>query len=267
MNIDSVHKKEHGFFDDIGVLVVDEAHLSLSPGRIRSYQHFYPKYLICLTATPFERSDKIDEEAFNLYLGKKSRVFRSLYREHFVYKYDTGIKGKVKLNKMGNLDWNDMIEKQCHNEQRNDLIVKVLCFFKDINFIVLCKRVHQAKYLYEKLLELGENVDKYTGENKYFNFNSRILISSFQKSGVGFSWLPCDKEGIPLDMGLLVASDVSAYFAQYLGRCMRSDKSPIVIDFVDDFSTFHKHWMTRREVYERTGGIIKNFKKEFPSID
>ena len=68
-------------------------------------------------------------------------------------------------------------------------------------------------------------------------------------------------------MGLLVGSDCESYFTQYLGRIFRTERAPIVIDFVDDFSTFHKHWMSRRVVYERTGGIIKNFKKEFPSID
>jgi superfamily II DNA or RNA helicase len=263
MNIDTVHKKEYGFFSDIGVMVIDEAHLSCSPGRLKAYFKFAPKYLICLTATPDERPDTLDDQIFGLYVGKKARVHSPLWREHNVYKFDTGFFPHIKYSRSGKLDWTDIIKQQSENTKRNDSIVKVIRYFDKINFIVLCKRVLQAKYIYSSLKDAGECVDIYTGEHNTYNFNTRILISSFSKTGVGFDWVPTTPDGQPLDMGLIVASDIMGYFLQYLGRVFRSDKSPIVIDFVDRFKPMINHWQVRTNNYQSVGGNIQNFHTVF----
>jgi hypothetical protein len=263
MNIDSVHKREYNCFSHVGVLVIDEAHIACSPVRIKSFFKFTPRYMICLTATPDERSDKLDMQMFDLYVGKNSRVHRSLWREHNVYKYDTNFFPIIKYSRMGRLDWTDILGQQAENEKRNNCIVDVISKFKHVNFIVLCKRVIQAKYLHKELLSRGDSVDIYTGEHKYFNFNTRVLISSFSKTGLGFDWVPTSSDGKPLDMGLIMASDVEAYFLQYLGRVFRSDKSPIVIDFVDKFGPMVNHWKTRSKHYVATGGIIQDYHKIF----
>jgi superfamily II DNA or RNA helicase len=259
MNIDNAHKRDHNYFSSIGTLVIDEAHTACSPTRIQSLTRFYPKYLLCLTATPDERKDHIDMEMFNLFVGAESRVHLPLWREHTVYKFDTNFFPQIKYSRMGKLDWNSILGQQAENVKRNQYIIDVIQKFKGIHFIVLCKRIVQAKYLYNQLKEMGDNVDIYTGEHKYFNFNTRILISSFSKTGLGFDWVPKSVNGEPLDMGLIMASDVEAYFRQYLGRVFRSDKSPIVIDFVDKFAPMVNHWKTRSKVYLDTGGEIKNY--------
>lgn len=263
MNIDSVHKKPKNFFLNIGLLILDEAHLSCGQGRVQSYFNFQPKYLICLTATPFERPDTTDRQLFNLYLGPKSNVHIPMCRTYTAYKFDTKFFPRISYSKGGSLDWSSILEQQADNQKRNQSIINVIKYFKNINFIVLCKRISQTEYLYVKLKELGIDVDVFTGKHKTFNFNTRVLVTSYCKTGCGFDWNVTTPLGIPLNMGLIVASDVEAYFLQYLGRVFRSDVEPIVIDFVDKFKPMENHWHTRQKKYEEVGGIVKNFHKSF----
>ena len=82
-----------------------------------------------------------------------------------------------------------------------------------------------------------------------FDKESRILISSFQKVGTGFSH---DK----LDM-LILGVDTEEYFLQYLGRVFRrKDSSPIILDIVDEHPVLWKHFRTRSKVYRESGGQI-----------
>ena len=84
----------------------------------------------------------------------------------------------------------------------------------------------------------------------HYDKNARILISSFQKVGTGFSH---DK----LDM-LILGSDTEEYFLQYLGRVFRrEDCSPLVVDIVDDHPILWKHYRTRSKIYRECGGKIK----------
>ena len=159
-----------------------------------------------------------------------------------------------------------MLNCQADNEKRNKSILNVIKYFNNINFIVLCKRISQAKYLYVKLQEIGENVDIFTGENKTFNFNTRVLITSYSKSGTGFNWSPTTPDGKHINMGLIIGGDIMSYFLQYLGRVFRSDVEPIVIDFVDKFKPMENHWYTRQNTYKEVGGVIKDFHKSFPNF-
>ena len=85
-----------------------------------------------------------------------------------------------------------------------------------------------------------------------FDFNSRILVATVQKAGVGFDHPKLDS--------LIIASDVEEYFIQYLGRVFRTEEGiPFIFDILDDFPTLKRHYYTRRQVYLEHGGIIKKF--------
>ena len=89
--------------------------------------------------------------------------------------------------------------------------------------------------------------------------SSRILVGTTGKCSTGFDH--------PRLNTLLLASDVEAYYQQVLGRCMRTKEGiPIIFDLVDNNSILDKHWRTRRAIYLEHGGIIKDFKKEFPNF-
>ena len=100
--------------------------------------------------------------------------------------------------------------------------------------------------------EMEEDVTSLVGVKKKFNYESRILIATVQKAGVGFDHPKLDS--------LIIASDVEEYFIQYLGRVFRTEEGiPMIFDLLDDFNTLKKHYYTRRKIYIEHGGVIKKF--------
>lgn len=254
----NVSKRSKEDFKEIGILIVDEAHTICTENLSKGLFHFQPKYMIGLTATPY-RTDGMSI-ILEHFFGPEI-IERKLRRPFNVYVLKTGKNGQVKIetkvNKMGKLDWNSVLKSQCLNEARNMMIVNIIKFFKTRNILVLCKLVEQSKYILKKLKEEKEEVDMFVSTQKKFNHDSRILISTFSKTGVGF-------DHPKLDM-LIIASDVEEGIEQYVGRIFRrQDTTPIIIDILDDFRPLYNHYLTRRKLYIETGAEINDYRKIFP---
>lgn len=249
MNAQNVEKMGKIFFADIGTVIVDEAHMIMAETLSRSLQYVYPRYLIGLTATPY-RPDGLNI-LLDLYFGKY-KIIRKLWREHIAYKITTGFKPTIEYSKNGRINWNVVLDSQANDVERNELIIKLLRHFSKRNFLVLVKRVSQGEYLIRRLKEEEEDVTSLIGNNQEFEINSRILIGTCQKVGVGFDHPRLDS--------LLLAADVEEYFVQYLGRVFRTKEvEPIILDLVDNYSILNKHFLTRRKIYQDHGGTVCNF--------
>lgn len=234
----------------VGTLIVDEIRDLCTLNKYKIFNKFRPKYLIGLSATPY-RNDQYNKIIDLYFSDRKTNVItKSLYHPFNVYLYRTNFKPTIKINRFTKqLDWNEVINSLLINEERNKLLLEIILKYYDRNILVLTKRVEHAKLLYTKLQELKENVDIYTGTQTKYNYDCRILISSFQKTGVGF-------DNPKLDM-LLIACDVDQQFTQYLGRIFRRDDCvPIVVDILDNFSSLEKHFYNRMLEYVKIGGKI-----------
>lgn len=252
MNAINVSKKDHGFFDKIGTLIVDEVHVMATDKLAQSFYYITPKYAIGLSATPY-RPDGMDE-LLNVYFSD-NRIIRKLFRNHYVFRVESNFQPDAKMGANGKLDWNSVLESQTGSIERNEIIIDIVKYFKDRNFLILSKRISQVNYLVKKLSELGEDVTSLVGVKKHFNYDSRILVATVQKAGVGFDHPKLDS--------LIIASDVEEYFIQYLGRVFRTEEgTPFIFDILDDFPTLKRHYYTRRQVYLEHGGIIKKFNKK-----
>jgi superfamily II DNA or RNA helicase len=262
----NVSKRLREDFIEIGILIIDEAHTICTENLSKGLFHFQPKYMIGLTATPY-RTDGMSiilehffgpeiierklKRPFNVYVIKTKKNKNSTSSRNI-------IEIETKINKMGKLDWNSVLKSQCLNIDRNKMIVNVIKFFKTRNILVLCKLVEQSKYLLNELRKQNEQVDMFVSTQKKFNHDSRILISTFSKTGVGF-------DHPKLDM-LIIASDVEEGIEQYVGRIFRrQDTTPIIIDILDDFKPLYNHYLTRRKLYLETGAEINDYIKMFPS--
>ena len=249
MNAQNIEKMGEYFFSDIGCVIVDEAHLIMAETLSRSLQYVQPRYLIGLTATPY-RPDGLNI-LLELYFGK-FKIIRKLWREHKVYKISTNFKPTIEYTKIGKVNWGVLLDSQANNIKRNELIIKLIEYFQDRNFLVLVKRISQGEYLEKRLNEIGENVTSLLGSNQEFEITSRILIGTCQKVGVGFDHPKLDS--------LILASDVEEYFVQYLGRVFRTKEGiPLILDLVDNYSILNKHYLTRKRIYKEHGGHICNF--------
>ncbi|MDD4930911.1 MAG: DEAD/DEAH box helicase family protein [Candidatus Colwellbacteria bacterium] len=256
MNVSNVSKRGIDDFNHVGILIVDEAHTICTENMSRALFYFKPKYLIGLTATP-DRTDGMGK-ILDLYFGTE-RIVRKLRRPFNAYVYNTGFKPKSQQNAQGRLDWNSVLESQALEEKRNCEIVDTIRYFKTRTFLILCKRIDQTNILLKKLKAAGEDADVFVGTKRTFNYESRILLSTYSKTGVGFDHPRLD--------ALIVASDVEEGIEQYVGRVFRrEDVVPIVFDFLDKMHTLFKHFLTRRSLYLSIGGDVKQFDESFPEF-
>ena len=256
MNAINVEKMGKTFYKDIGCVIVDEAHLIMAETLVRSLKYICPRYLIGLSATPY-RNDGLNG-LLDFYFGK-NKIIREMNREHIIYRVYTDIKIEMELADNGRVNWGAVLKSQSEDEERNELIVKIIIHFTERNFLVLCKRVEQANYLFKRLKENGEYVDNLIGSKQEFDKEARILVGIHQKISVGFDHPKLDT--------LLLATDLDSYFIQSLGRVFRrQDTIPIVFDLVDKNAILVKHYKNRKEVYTKVGGKIKDFNKEFPEF-
>jgi len=238
-----------------GTLVVDECHLITSKVLSQCIFRVTPRYVIGLSATPY-RPDGLNRLIDLFFTDKK--IIRNLQCPHTVYKVITGFKPIVEYTADGKVNWNKILEGQCGDEKRNEIIIDIVSKHTDRNFMILSKRVEQSNYLYKKLVEKNEKVSILVGSSKEFDKECRILIGTSSKLGTGFDFVKLN--------ALILASDMEEYFIQYLGRIFRVSQTsslfvkPIVFDLLDENPILKRHFATRRKVYQEAGGTIENYK-------
>jgi len=256
INATNVCKKGYEFFQNIGTVIVDEVHMIMAETLSKSLYYIKPRYLIGLSATPY-RPDGLDS-LLDLYFGE-DKITRKLFKPHIAYKVTTNFKPMVELTQNGKVNWNVILDSQAMDRDRNELIIKIVQYFRDRTFLILTKRVAQGEYLVDRLTEVGEDVSSLIGSQQTFELSSRVLVGTNSKIGVGFDH--------PNLNSMILACDLEEYFIQYLGRCMRTEEvEPIIFDLVDKNSILEKHFSTRRAVYLEHGGTVKNFRDEFPEF-
>ena len=208
--------------------------------------------MIGLSATP-DREDGLDP-FIELYFGKE-KIVRLLQREHTVYKVKTGFKPIVNLSESGKVNWSDIMDQQSKDEERNNLIIKIIKYFKDRNILVLTKRVAQGEYILSRLRDEGQYATSLLGSEQTFDKEARILVATVNKCGCGFDFPKLDC--------LIAVCDLESYFIQVLGRIFRTkDKVPLVIELIDINPILEKHLRTRMDVYTSSGcKKIKEFHK------
>ncbi len=245
INAENVEKM--GFvFDRVGLVVVDEVHCIATKSLIKSLLYVSPRYLIGLSATPY-RSDGLDK-LLDLYFGKH-KVVRELSRVHTYVQLQTGMEPEVEYTADGSINWNSVLAWQAGTEGRNRLILDIIRRHTARNWLVLCKRVEQGRWLVDALTELGEDVTYLMSDKNDYNIESRIVVVTVQKCGVGFSHDKLD--------GLIIASDVEEYFIQYLGRVFRTEEGePLVFDLIDKHPSLVRHAATRKKVAQDAGAKV-----------
>jgi superfamily II DNA or RNA helicase len=257
-NMVNIKKRKLDDFSHVGLLISDEIHTMCTPTNMLTMFYFQPKFLIGLSATPY-RTDKLSN-IIHLYFGIEI-VLRELYRPFNAYCCYTDFVPKIKENSQGNLDWNSVIDSVSSQDDIMNLVVEITRFFCARNALILTKRVEkEGTIFFDKLNEYEEKVDIFTGSKDFYNENCRILVSTNQKAGTGFDFPKMDL--------LIIASDMEENFIQYLGRVFRNEDSfPIIIDIVHPkFRPLYNHFITRKDIYTKSGGEIKNLFTSFPEL-
>lgn len=255
MNICNVPKHAVQEYQPIGFLIVDECHLLVAQQLVQSLTFFFPRHLLGLSATPYRR-DGLDV-LLDFYFGK-GRVHRQLHCEHTVWCLSTDLVIPTVLNARQQVDWNALLHTQSFHTRRNERIAELVTEHAPQRggVLVLCKRIEQVRLLRDLLVDYGcTSVATFTSKDKTLDRESKILLTTFQKVGVGFSHERMDM--------LVLACDVEEYFLQYLGRVFRRPESrPLIVDIVDQHPILKRHFATRQKTYIACGGTV--VKKKFP---
>lgn len=244
-------KRDTGF---IGLVIIDEVHLILSEIFSRALLAFQPQYLVGLSATPY-RLDQLDQLFEFFFGGKENLIYKPLHLKHHVFWIATPFVPEISTFKDGTLNWDSILRQQAEDEQRNELIVRIVQRHPEHKFLILCRRVAQVKIL-EKLFCNYKIQAVYDSHQPKSNTDDHILIGTSQKLGVGFD----DKSRT----ALILAGDVKEYFVQYQGRLFRNpNATPVIFDIVDiQYGIFKKHFNTRLKQYKESGGIIQQLDSE-----
>ena len=234
-------------FVNIGIVVVDEAHMHSVLCFTEVLFKIQPKYLIGSTATP----DKAvaGYGLLRLYFGnEKHFIVRREVKNFTVHKIETNYKPVVEyVYRQGRSspDWNLIVDTIEKNEERWNMIADLCLTHPDDKIIILCNRNCLAKGIYNILVEKGESVCLFIDKVKFRDESARILICGFKKGGVGL-------DDPNLTMGI-IASDTRD-IRQYEGRIRCTNNT--IYHIVDNYCSFENHWEECREWYEQKGAKV-----------
>ena len=246
-----VDKIPQKVIDNIGLLIIDEAHCFCSSSRVRPMLAFSPKYIIAETATP-EKDNGMH------------KMIQSICGIHYIKKISNKSYNFYILNTK--LDfvtapgkYLELINLQCDSEERNNIITNIVEQNKHFKTIIITNRVHHCKLLKKQLESKNiESSELYGSIKNYVPKN--VLIGTGSKMGVGFDEANfCDKfDGRPSDLLIMCYTIANwATFEQIRGRGMRADK-PNVLIFNDKNQITKKHMtQIRKWVKETNGNIIE----------
>ena len=232
----------------IGTVIIDEAHICTISAFTCSLLKFQPKYLIGLSATP-ERSDGL-QNLLTFYFGPKEKfIVREEIKNFTVIKYTTKYTPDISYNYFQGetvLAWSDMMTSIAEIKERQIEIADIAIKYNTQKIILICDRVIMAKNIFNYLEEKGESAVLFIENQKTWDKSKRILITTTQKGGVGLN--------DPKLTMLILAADMKNV-KQCEGRIRTTNN--IVIDIVDDYDTFERHYSLREKWYMKRGAVIK----------
>jgi len=229
-------------FKEIGLVIVDEAHLCHRFTFMELMFCFHPKYLVGMSATP------IWNELTSKYFGEPITVFstKPFVVEKVMTSFIPDTFKKIYFGGRKRIDWAHAMTSLAENQNRNNFIIKLILKHAPVHkLLVLCGRVAQCRSLYDTLLGKGISCDLLVGKKSNYDPECNVLVGGVKKIGVGFN--------DPLRTCLVLCFDL-ADIRQSEGRIRTTNN--LVIDIVDKNYTLEQHWRKRRAWYEKRGATI-----------
>jgi superfamily II DNA or RNA helicase len=245
--------------DDIGFLIIDEAHAFCTPESAPYLLWFHPQYVLVETAT-LMRDDGMEKVIYSI-TGTHG-VYRDSKKPFVVYKVETGITPKRKYTKQGKVNYSKLVSDTLLHPKRNDQVLPILEKEKGNKILVLTALTEHVDILNTLFLDKGYNSDSYCGKKKSY-IDKDILVGTVSKIGTGFDPANACKtyDGRPFRILILMCSIKKyALLVQVFGRIFRDD-FPVVYFFVDGDGIFGNHWTKASKWVVLHEGKIFNYKE------
>ena len=240
--------------DQIGFLIIDEAHAFCTPGKVDCLLAFHPKYIL-LESASLERDDSLHSMMYAI--AGSHGVFRESDKPFNIMKIATNVKPIRKQNRQGGTDWAALVHDTAMDQRRNQIILNLVAANPNYKILILTALKDHATLLHEAILKMGITSDFLCGTKRGY-IDSKVLIGTHQKIGTGFDpATSCPTyDGRPFDL-LILACSMKKYsmLVQNVGRVFRAD-FPTVMYLLDNDDIFKSHWAKTKKWCITRGGIL-----------
>lgn len=279
------------FFKQFGFIILDESHVYCTDTFKVVYNRFQSTYMLGLSATPDERTNKcdlishanigevMDAHALPDFIHSDIKFSADLH----LIKYNAPDEYvKIHLNPTTNMICvPQMIEDIINDEYRNKLILNELLqlFELKLNIFVFSERRNHLEYLYSQfnyLLEerYNENNDDYLSVPE-LNINNNLVLyggssdddieTAKKRSNVIFTTYSYSSTGVSIDKmnAVILSTPRRSKAKQIIGRIFRLNKENshikrIIIDIIDNKNVLKNQLYSRMDAYkERECNIYK----------
>lgn len=255
------------------ILIVDEAHCFFTQIRSNLLLSFQPEYIIALSAT----INKTNGLAKMLFAMCGFCIERKLDKPFTVSPVHTNIIPQTKQNKMGTLDWAALNKWLANCDIRNQYIAALIQHLLSQPWVATAKDENDMDIqvtnprkilvaVYQKahadnigfyLQQLGIPHVKFYGNMLSYQ-DQPVVITTLSKAGTGYDQTMAteDFDGIKFNT-LCIPISVKDHnvLEQLVGRVLRNNAAPDVIDFVDCLPTLERHWKSRKAWYDKHNAI------------
>ena len=258
------------YADTWDVIIVDECHrICGTPARAGMFYKVINKlvarYKYGLTATPYRNLKGTERAMFCLLGDTIIELDKEVIGDRIIPA--TIIKVNTDFNEIpeeceeadGTIKYANLTTALAEDENRNELILKILNKCKNNYSLVLTDRINQMKYLKNKL-GYGNVIDGKTKKDIRENAIQQVRDG---KEKVLFATYGLAKEGldIPRLDRLILASPHrdKATIIQSIGRIERkfeNKNKPICYDLVDDLQYFKSMFRSRKSYYKKNNNLI-----------
>lgn len=246
------------YFRDFGAnefdyMIIDEAHHATSPSYQTVLNHFKPKFLLGMTATP-ERGDH--QNVFDLFdnnIALEVRLHEAIEDElviPFHYFGITDIDG-IDLSDV-NLDDINEITKRLKVNERVDFIIEKMNFYgfdgKKQKGLGFCASIEHAKYMAEEFNKRGYNSICLYGQHSPEERSYYIHKLEDNNDDLSFIFsVDIFNEGVDIPsvntVLMLRPTDSPIVFIQQLGRGLRKHKSKSFLTVLDFIGNHNKTFL------------------------
>jgi len=293
------------YFKEFGFIILDESHIYCTEAFKLVYTRFQSTYMLGLSATPDERTNKCDIIS-HLNIGKvlKAEEIEGYKKDNVKFNATVTI---VKYNAPDhyvNTHINEstnmvcvpkIIEDLINDEYRNKLIIDQLLelFHLKLNIFVFSERRSHLEHLHELFnnMILNNYNEEYYNEVQQnnismpeLNINNNIVLygsspeddvnTAKQNSNIIFTTFAYSSTGVSINRmtGLILASPRRSKSVQIIGRIFRLDdeKNHIhrhIIDIVDNKSVLKNQLYERKKAYADRECIIQKRNKLYRYIN
>lgn len=240
---------DSAYFRCIGTVIFDEAHIATIRAFTSLMFKIRPQYLIGMTATP-KRSDGMQTLFYPFFGGKSHFIYRFLKKDFVVRKVLTNFEPVIDYQIVYGrctVKWATVISSIATNPNRIKFVINMIT--KEApghRVLVLSDRKDECRAIYEGLQKQGLSVGLLIENIKKYPEECNVLVAGMKKAGVGFN--------DPTLTKLFLMTDVKDVI-QFEGRIRTNNN--LIIDFVDNYTTFHKHFLIREKWYRKRGASIE----------